>query len=51
VRECNDGDLDIVKARFSERLEDLHEQDNAKNTPLQIASIEGWEGVSCYICK
>ena len=45
ARACNDGDLDAVKARFAERPEDLHEQDNAKNTPLQIASIEGWEEV------
>jgi len=45
ARACNDGDLDVVKAKFLERPEDLHEQDNAKNTPLQIASIEGWEEV------
>ncbi|KAK5955072.1 hypothetical protein OHC33_003751 [Knufia fluminis] len=45
ARACNDGDLEGAKARFAERPEDLHEQDNAKNTPLQIASIEGWEEV------
>lgn len=45
ARACHNGDLAVVKIRFSERPQDLHVQDNAENTPLQIACLEGHDAV------
>ena len=41
ARACASEDVDTVVARLEERPEDLDEEDNAGNTPLQIASLEG----------
>lgn len=43
ARACANNDLDAAKARLAERPEDLNMEDNAGNTPLQIASLEGFE--------
>lgn len=41
ARACANGDGDAVNARLAERPEDLNDPDNAGNTPLQIACLEG----------
>lgn len=45
ARACNNNDLEAAKARLSERPEDLNMEDNAGNTPLQIAALEGFEEI------
>lgn len=41
ARACAAEEVDNVIARLRERPEDLNVADNAENTPLQIASLEG----------
>ena len=41
ARACAAEDVDSVKARLKERPDDLDIADNAGNTPLQIAALEG----------
>ena len=41
ARACATEDVDYVVARLKERPEDLDVADNAGNTPLQIAALEG----------
>ena len=41
ARACAAQELEVAVARLSERPEDLNIPDNAGNTPLQIASLEG----------
>ncbi|KKK26436.1 hypothetical protein ARAM_004169 [Aspergillus rambellii] len=41
ARACAAQELEAVVARHAERPEDLNVADNAGNTPLQIASLEG----------
>ncbi|GAB1200769.1 hypothetical protein APSETT444_010148 [Aspergillus pseudonomiae] len=41
ARACAAQELDTAMARHAERPEDLNVADNAGNTPLQIASLEG----------
>ncbi|PLB46774.1 hypothetical protein P170DRAFT_477643 [Aspergillus steynii IBT 23096] len=41
ARACAAQELDIAMARHAERPEDLNVADNAGNTPLQIAALEG----------
>ncbi|RVX70568.1 hypothetical protein B0A52_05219 [Exophiala mesophila] len=48
---CNNGDLASAKARFAERPEDLNMADNAGNTPLQIASLMGYENVVKWLLE
>lgn len=48
---CNNGDLASAKARFVERPEDLNMADNAGNTPLQIASLMGYENVVKWLLE
>lgn len=45
ARACNNNDLEAAKARYHERPEDLNMEDNAGNTPLQIAALEGFEEI------
>lgn len=42
ARACADNKIDVVRAKYEERPEDLNVSDNAGNTPLQIASLEGY---------
>ncbi|KAK4935086.1 hypothetical protein LTR10_023786 [Elasticomyces elasticus] len=41
ARACNNNDLELAKLKFDERPEELNVADNAGNTPLQIAALEG----------
>lgn len=41
ARACNNNDLELAKLKLAERPEDLNLADNAGNTPLQIAALEG----------
>lgn len=41
ARACAAQELDVAIARHAERPEDLNVADNAGNTPLQIAALEG----------
>lgn len=41
ARACAALEMDNARARLKERPEDLNIEDNAGNTPLQIASLEG----------
>lgn len=41
ARACAAQELEVAMARYAERPEDLNVADNAGNTPLQIASLEG----------
>ena len=41
ARACAAQELEVAVARLSERPEDLNVPDNAGNTPLQIAALEG----------
>lgn len=45
ARACANNDLEAARARLAERVEDLNMEDNAGNTPLQIASLEGFEEI------
>ena len=45
ARACARGEYDQAKVRLTERPEDLNVADFAGNTPLQIASLNGYEGI------
>lgn len=49
ARACAAQELDSVIARHKERHEDLNIPDNAGNTPLQIASLEGCAPIVEYL--
>ncbi|KAH8758625.1 hypothetical protein BGZ57DRAFT_944455 [Hyaloscypha finlandica] len=46
---CSRGKLDIVKQRYEERPEDVNLADNALNTPLHIASLEGFVDIVQFL--
>lgn len=45
ARACASEDLELAKDRLVQRPQDLNMEDNAGNTPLQIASLEGFESI------
>ena len=45
ARACALDEVDSVVSRLKDRPEDLDEEDNAGNTPLQIAALEGNEQI------
>ena len=45
ARACAAGKLEVAKQRLEERPEDLNVGDNALNTPLHTASIDGHEDI------
>ncbi|KAM0278080.1 hypothetical protein ACHAQH_005371 [Verticillium albo-atrum] len=45
ARACNKGEYDVAKQRLAERPGDLNVADYAGNTPLQSASINGFEDI------
>jgi ankyrin repeat protein len=45
ARACAAGKLEVAKQRLEERPEDLNVADNAMNTPLHTASIDGHEDI------
>ncbi|KAL2799312.1 hypothetical protein BJX66DRAFT_322205 [Aspergillus keveii] len=49
ARACAAQELEAVIARHEERPEDLNVADNAGNTPLQIASLEGCAPIVKYL--
>ncbi|KAL2871112.1 putative histone deacetylase complex subunit (Hos4) [Aspergillus lucknowensis] len=49
ARACAAQELEAVIARHEERPEDLNVPDNAGNTPLQIASLEGCAPIVKYL--
>ncbi|KAL4810724.1 hypothetical protein BDV18DRAFT_155336 [Aspergillus unguis] len=49
ARACAAQEMDSVIARYQERPEDLNVPDNAGNTPLQIASLEGCAPIVEYL--
>ncbi|KAL2848121.1 hypothetical protein BJY01DRAFT_212312 [Aspergillus pseudoustus] len=49
ARACAAQELEAVIARHAERPEDLNVADNAGNTPLQIASLEGCAPIVKYL--
>ncbi|KAL4922694.1 hypothetical protein BDW62DRAFT_171573 [Aspergillus aurantiobrunneus] len=49
ARACAAQELESVIARHEERPEDLNVADNAGNTPLQIASLEGCAPIVKYL--
>jgi len=50
-RACNNNDLEAARARFAERPEDLNMADNAGNTPLQIAALEGFVEIVKFLLE
>ncbi|RKF66785.1 ankyrin repeat protein, partial [Golovinomyces cichoracearum] len=46
---CSRGKLDLVRKRYQERPQDINVPDNALNTPLHIASLEGWTGIVKFL--
>jgi ankyrin repeat protein len=50
-RACNNEDLEKVKQCLRERPDDLNEPDNAGNTPLQIASLEGFVSIVRFLLE
>lgn len=50
-RACNANDLASAQARFLERPQDLNLADNAGNTPLQIASLMGFEDIVKFLLE
>ncbi|KAL4911249.1 hypothetical protein BDW74DRAFT_142624 [Aspergillus multicolor] len=51
ARACAAQELDQVKQRHEERPEDLNVPDNAGNTPLQIAALEGCAPIVEYLIE
>ena len=49
AKACADNKLDVARQRFEERPEDLNIADNAGNTPLQIASLEGFVDIVGFL--
>ncbi|KAK5063148.1 hypothetical protein LTR84_005224 [Exophiala bonariae] len=50
-RACNANDLASAQAKFAERPQDLNLADNAGNTPLQIASLMGFEDIVKFLLE
>ncbi|KAL1971131.1 hypothetical protein VTN77DRAFT_82 [Rasamsonia byssochlamydoides] len=51
ARACAAQELEAVMARHAERPEDLNVPDNAGNTPLQIAALEGCAPIVKYLLE
>ncbi|RAK99048.1 putative histone deacetylase complex subunit (Hos4) [Aspergillus ibericus CBS 121593] len=51
ARACAAQELDVAIARHAERPEDLNVADNAGNTPLQIASLEGCASIVKFLLE
>ncbi len=50
-RACNNDDLERAKVCHQERPEDLNVPDNAGNSPLQIAALEGFVDVVRFLLE
>ena len=51
ARACANNDLEAARAKLAERVEDLNVADNAGNTPLQIASLEGFDRIVEFLLQ
>lgn len=51
ARACNNNDLAAAKTRLAERPQDLNIADNAGNTPLQIAALEGFTDIVKFLLE
>ena len=51
ARACAAEEVDSVVSRLNDRPEDLDEEDNAGNTPLQIAALEGNDEIVKVLIK
>lgn len=49
ARACAAQDLELAKQKFEERPGDLNMADNAGNTPLQIAALEGYADIVGFL--
>lgn len=49
ARACASEDLELARERLVQRPQDLNMEDNAGNTPLQIASLEGFESIVGFL--
>ncbi|KAF4632386.1 hypothetical protein G7Y89_g5733 [Cudoniella acicularis] len=49
ARACLQGKLEMTKQRFEERPQDLNEADHALNTPLHVASINGFADIVKFL--
>ena len=50
-RAASNNDLSAARTRFQERPEDLNLPDNAGNTPLQIASLQGYVEIVRFLVE
>ena len=50
-RAASNNDLPAARTRFQERPEDLNMPDNAGNTPLQIASLQGYVDIVKFLLE
>ena len=50
-RACNNDDLERAKICYQERPEDLNVPDNAGNSPLQIAALEGFVDIVRFLVE
>ncbi|KAJ9496235.1 hypothetical protein H2202_008193 [Exophiala xenobiotica] len=51
ARAANNNDLELVKQKLAERPGDLNQADNAGNTPLQIAALEGFADIVKFLLE
>ena len=51
ARAANNNDLELAKQKLAERPEDLNQADNAGNTPLQIAALEGFAEIVKFLLE
>ena len=50
-RACNNRDIERARACLLERPEEINEPDNAGNTPLQIAALEGFADIVRFLLE
>lgn len=50
-RAASNNDLGTARIRFQERPEDLNQPDNAGNTPLQIAALQGYVDIVRFLLE
>lgn len=51
AKACSKGEYELAKKRLSDNIEDLNYADNAGNTPLQIASLNGHEQIVQFLIE
>lgn len=51
AKACSRGDLEVAKRKLADRRQDLNTGDNAGNTPLQCAAINGHHEIVAFLIK